>query len=410
MTRRLDLYLNTPTLGVVQAADVVLVEDNASLQQVGFRYSPEYLSLPQAFAIDPRQLPLAEGEKVFQCRGGAPAFIDDYLPDAWGRRVLSKLALYRDGRRLNANSVIDTLSMLSHSRIGAICLVERGAAPQFDSGHPVTALQAAEQAAQQIDRVDFQSIDMDEMSLLYLANAGTGVGGARPKVLLYDDAGCYVAKFNRVSHDTYNNARVELACLTMAKAAGLDVGAGRVITGINGREVLLLERFDIVGTARQHLITVNGLLKEPATQQDSGSPFRYDDICDLLRRYSGNIEQDLKQLLRLMLFNRAINNTDDHERNFSLIYRDNAWQLAPGYDLVPSLAVGAYHAAGYGYKPTPPGPSEVAGLGRIFGLPKAVVGDIAAEVLAAVKSWMSHAEVAGVTEAEARQVWQCFHL
>lgn len=410
MTRRLDLYLNTPTLGVVQAADVVLVEDNASLQQVGFRYRPEYLALPQAFAIDPRQLPLAEGEKVFQCRGGAPAFIDDYLPDAWGRRVLSKLALYRDGRRLNAHSVIDTLSMLSHSRIGAICLVERGEPPQFDYGHPLSVLQAAEQAAQQIDRVDFQSIDMDEMSLLYLANAGTGVGGARPKALLYDDTGCYVAKFNRLSHDSYNNARVELACLIMAKAAGLDVGAGRVISGINDREVLLLERFDIVGPARQHLITVNGLLKEPATQQDSGSAFRYDDICDLLRRYSGSIERDLKQLLRLMLFNRAINNTDDHERNFSLIYRDNAWQLAPGYDLVPSLALGAYHAAGYGYQPNPPGPSEVASLGRIFGLSKAVVADIAAEVRAAVNNWMCHAERAGVAEVEARQVWQCFHL
>ena len=143
--------------------------------------------------------------------------------------------------------------------------------------------------------MDFQSVDMDEMSLLYLANAGTGVGGARPKALLYDDAGCYVAKFNRLSHDSYNNARVELACLTMAKAAGLDVGAGRVITGINDREVLLLERFDMVGPARQHLVTVNGLLKEPATQQDSGSAFRYDDICDLLRRYSGCIERDLKQ-------------------------------------------------------------------------------------------------------------------
>jgi serine/threonine protein kinase HipA of HipAB toxin-antitoxin module len=38
-------------------------------------------------------------------------------------------------------------------------------------------------------------------------------------------------------------------------------------------------------------------------------------------QYSINIEQDLKQLLAIMLFNRAIHNADDHERNFSPINR-----------------------------------------------------------------------------------------
>jgi hypothetical protein len=34
---------------------------------------------------------------------------------------------------------------------------------------------------------------------------------------------------------------------------------------------------------------------------------------------STSIGADLEQLLRLMLFGRAINNTDDHERNFSVV-------------------------------------------------------------------------------------------
>ena len=174
--------------------------------------SSDYLAKPNAFALDPVQLPLIEGEKVLNCRGGAPAFLDDYLPDAWGRRVLTRLAFYRDNRHFNANSVIDSLALLSNSRIGAVSLVGQGGSPVFDNGHALDVMAQAEQAAQYIDDVDYNTVDVDEMSLLYLANAGTGVGGARPKALLYDDQGRYLAKFNRKSQDPYNNARVELAC------------------------------------------------------------------------------------------------------------------------------------------------------------------------------------------------------
>ena len=406
--QRYDLYLNTPILGIVHAADVVVIEEGASLQQVGFRYLADYLAKQDAFPVDPVQLPLTEGEKVLNCRGGAPAFLDDYLPDAWGRRVLARLALYRDNRHFNANSVIDSLALLSNSRIGAMSLVERGDNPIFDNGHALEEMAQAEQAAQHIDDVDYNTVDVDEMGLLYLANAGTGVGGARPKALLYDDHGQYLAKFNRKTQDPYNNARVELACLLMAKAAGLQVAAGKIISGINNREVLLLDRFDIMDNGRHHLITANGLLKEPTSQQDLGRAFRYDDVCGLLQKHSITIEKDLRQLVRLMLFNRAINNTDDHERNFSLIHRGDGYQLAPAYDLVPSVVIGEYHAAGFGYQPYPPKPSEASQLGKVFGLAKTVVADLAEEVIAALDNWREFAGEAGVREEDNQRLSRLF--
>lgn len=408
---RYDLYINSPMMGVIQAADVVVEEQDAVLSRVGFRYRPPYLEHPNAFAIDPVQLPLKQGETILVCQGGVPAFIDDYLPDAWGRRVLARLALYRDQQHFNANSVIDSLGMIGNSRIGAICLVEQGEAPLFEAGHSIRILQQAESAAQKIDSVDFNTVDLDEMSLLYLANAGTGVGGARPKALLQGDGCHYLAKFNRLTQDAYNNARVELACLSMAKAAGIIIGNGKVVSGINGREVLLLDRFDIVsGGARCHLITANGLLKEPGSQRDSGRVFRYDDVCEQLRRYSISIEQDLKQLLALMLFNRAIHNTDDHERNFSLINRGAGYQLAPAYDLVPSVVTGEYHAAGFQLNPDPPKPSEASKLGKIFGLPKTSVADIAERVIDAVSRWESFAEQSGVNQDDVVRIKRCLHL
>lgn len=408
---RYDLYTNCPGMGIAHIADVVIEEQDTVLSRVGFRYRPSCLEHPNAFAIDPVQLPLKQGETILVCRGGAPAFIDDYLPDAWGRRVMARLALYRDQQQFNANSVIDSLGMIGNSRIGAICLVEQGEAPLFDAGYSVDILNQAERAAQKIDSVDFNSVDLDEMSLLYLANAGTGVGGARPKTLLQDDDCHYLAKFNRLTKDTYNNARVELACLKMAKAAGIIMETGKVVSGINGREVLLLDRFDITtGGARYHLITANGLLKEPGSQQDPGRVFRYDNVCELLRQYSIRIEQDLKQLLALMLFNRAIHNTDDHERNISLINRGEGYQLAPAYDLVPSVVTGEYHAAGFGLNPDPPKPSEAVRLGKIFGLPKTVVADVAERVNDAVSRWESFAEQAGVNENDIARIKRCLQL
>ncbi|MCH8105921.1 MAG: HipA domain-containing protein [Proteobacteria bacterium] len=139
-------------------------------------------------------------------------------------------------------------------------------------------------------------------------------------------------------------------------------------------------------------------MKEPGSQWDLGRVFRYDDVCEQLRRYSISIEQDLKQLLALMLFNRAIHNTDDHERNFSLINRGAGYQLAPAYDLVPSVVTGEYHAAGFQLNPDPPKPSEASKLGKIFGLPKTSVADIAERVIDAVSRWESFAEQSGVNQ------------
>lgn len=408
---RFDIYLNTPVTGLVHAADCVLAEDNGVLTRVDFRYRDDYLNGFHPIAIDPVQLPLTAGEVVLSCQGGTPAFVDDYLPDAWGRRVLAQLAFYRDQKHFNANSVIDTLALLSHSRIGALSIVPLGDTPQFEIGHPITALARAERTAQLIDEGDYSHVDLNEMNLIYLANAGTGIGGARPKALLHDEQYGYIAKFNRHTQDAYNNARVELACLLMARAAGLDMGDGKIVAGINGREVLLLERFDIASEGRRyHLMTVNGLLKEPHSQRDLGSTFRYDDICQLLRQHSQHIEADLTQLLRLMLFNRAINNTDDHERNFSLINRGDGFQLAPAYDLVPSVAAGEYHAAGFRFHPNPPRPSEAAKLGKIFGLPKTVVTEIAEHVAAAVEDWLVYAGQADVSDNDSFRISRCIHL
>jgi serine/threonine-protein kinase HipA len=195
----------------------------------------------------------------------------------------------------------------------------------------------------------------------------------------------------------------------MAKSAGINVFLGHVQAGVNGRDVLLLNRFDVVQdendfASRRHLITINALLKNTQTQQDRGGVFRYDDIAQLIRLYSVEVEADLTQLLRLMLFNRCINNTDDHERNFSLMHKGKGYCLAPAYDLVPSLDRRMYPVAGYQYSHRPPTPSEIISKGKVFGLPKTDVKRIAEQVMSSVQQWEVFAEAEAVSDKDIESV------
>ncbi|WP_041525014.1 type II toxin-antitoxin system HipA family toxin [Gilvimarinus agarilyticus] len=404
MIKRYDLYIDLPTTGSVVAAELGVIEEANRVDVVGVRYRSEYLEHPHAIALDPANMPLDTLEYQWERVKGLPAVLDDYLPDRWGRSVLNKVALYRDKKRLNSNSVIDTLSLLGPSVIGAVNIVPKGEPGVFESGSSIDMLALAEQAAQDVDNLSVDTATLNEMSLLHLANHGSGVGGARPKALVYDQNGTYLAKFNRHS-DSYNNARVELACLRMAKAAGIDCFDGTVKPGINGREVLLLNRFDVTKDGhRHHLITANGLLKEPETLADPGQAFRYDDIHGLLQLYSTRFTYDCQQLVKVMLFNRAIHNTDDHERNFSLINDGQGYRLSPAYDMVPTFDRGAYHLAGFGYSLEPPRPTEALKLTRLLGLRKHEIIECAEAVIDAVEHWQDYADQAGVSEEEAGEV------
>jgi serine/threonine-protein kinase HipA len=71
---------------------------------------------------------------------------------------------------------------------------------------------------------------------------GTSMGGARPKAVVEDGEGLWIAKFNRPD-DRWNNTRVERAMLELAKTCGVSVAISRVET-IGGKDVLLVRRFD----------------------------------------------------------------------------------------------------------------------------------------------------------------------
>ena len=73
--QRYDLYIETPTTGLIKAAQAVLLESSGQVVQMAFLYTEEYLNNKHRFALDPVQLPLTEKELNIQCAGGMPGAI-----------------------------------------------------------------------------------------------------------------------------------------------------------------------------------------------------------------------------------------------------------------------------------------------------------------------------------------------
>ena len=81
--------------------------------------------------------------------------------------------------------------------------------------------QIAEALMREEDVKTEEAVQVQDLMLI-----GTSMGGARPKVVVEDKDGLWVAKFNRPD-DRWNNTRVEHAMLELAKACGISVAASR---------------------------------------------------------------------------------------------------------------------------------------------------------------------------------------
>jgi serine/threonine-protein kinase HipA len=169
---------------------------------------------------------------------------------------------------------------------------------------------------------------------------GTSMGGARPKVVVEDKDGLWLAKFNR-SDDRWNNARVEQGMLVLARSCGITTADSRLIS-VAGRDVLLVKRFDRERTREGYLRArmVSGLtLLRAEDESQARDKWSYVLLAEELRRVSAKPEQDAVELFRRMCFNALISNIDDHPRNHALIAKDRDWRLSPAYDITPATPI-----------------------------------------------------------------------
>jgi serine/threonine-protein kinase HipA len=314
----------------VTAGRFELTKDRRGNALGRFVYGKSYLARANAAAIDPIELKLSGNTYETARLNGVFGALRDAGPDYWGRRIIEKHA------GVPQLGELDYLLNSADDRAGALGfgLGREPPAPRrkFNKTLELAKLQeVAEALMRQEDVKTEQAAQVQDLMLL-----GTSMGGARPKAVVEDSQGLWVAKFNRPD-DRWNNTRVERAMLELAKSCGISVATSRIET-IGDKNVLLVKRFDREktgkGYTRSRMISGLTLLGagEAVGERDRWS---YVLMSEELRRVVREPKKDAPELFRRMAFNALISNIDDHPRNHALIAKEREWQLSPAYDLTP---------------------------------------------------------------------------
>jgi serine/threonine-protein kinase HipA len=319
----------------VTAGKFTITVDRSGIPAGRFRYGKSYLARPDRVAIDPVELILSERTYSTMVMKGVFGALRDAGPDYWGRRVIERHS------GLTELSEIDYLLYGPDDRAGALGfgLGPEPPAPKRDFNQTIALerLQAIANAI--IDEKDIPD-QADTTQIDNLLLMGTSMGGARPKAVVEDEEGLWLAKFNRPD-DRWNYARVEHAMLTLAQKCAISAAKSKVID-VDGRDVLLVKRFDRYkteeGYLRSRMVSGLTLLRAEDTQRDR-EKWSYPLLVEEVRRVSASPKDDAHELFARMCFNAMISNTDDHPRNHAMIAKATDWVLSPAYDLIPATPV-----------------------------------------------------------------------
>lgn len=319
----------------VTAGRFVLTRDRRGTPLGRFVYGKSYLARRDAVAIDPVELKLSDETYQTARLDGVFGALRDSGPDHWGRRVIEKNA----GKTQLGE--LDYLLFSADDRAGALGfgLGREPPGPRRNFNKTLELEKLQRIAAALIADVKPEPGD-DVAQVQNLLLIGTLMGGARPKAVVEDDDGLWVAKFNR-DDDRWNNTRVEHAMLELARTCGISAATSRVAT-IGGKDVLLVRRFDREktpkGYTRARMFSGLTLLRADEAA-DARERWSYVLMAEELRRVVAEPKKDAPELFRRMVFNALISNIDDHPRNHALIAKERDWKLSPAYDLTPSPVI-----------------------------------------------------------------------
>jgi len=300
-----------------------------------FVYGQSYLKRDDAVAIDPLELKLSDKTYETNLLKGIFGSLRDASPDYWGRRVIEK----RSGQTQLGE--IDYLLYSPDDRAGALGfgLNKEPPAPrrEFNQTMELEKLQALADAIIADENIPDGTDAEQAQDLMF---GGTSMGGARPKAVVEDEDGLWIAKFNH-PEDKWNHVRVEHAMLMLAREHGLQTSESKVIT-IGGRDVLMVKRFDRekteTGYRRGRMLSALTLLRADDDYQNRQN-WSYVLLAEELRRISSQPRTDAPELFRRMCFSALISNIDDHPRNHAVVAMDADWKLSPAYDLTPATPI-----------------------------------------------------------------------
>jgi len=357
----------------------------ATGERCAFRYHKTFLHRDDAFPIDPKNI--STNIKRHTTDRVLFGVFEDSLPDGWGRKLMA--ARFKLSHAEQSPHLL--LRFLDEKSMGALRYEMLNSTKVGTGSDSIESIGLLAQAARAFEKGELS----DDITLQRLFNSAGSPGGAHPKASVYgNDGSLLLVKFPSIN-DRYDMVGLEASCLELARMAGIQTPAFSIMEA-GGIKMLCLDRFDRVGNECRHMISMQSLLNVSGYYNSS-----YAQMADIIREVSSIPEQDLHTLFRQMIFNAVIGNTDDHLKNFSMLY-ENGYRLTPAYDLLPNVNRNIGHTLSFLHNNIAPERGEAVGsLARRFNINRKRAEAIVDEIVdAVVTNWCTICTNNGVPEED----------
>lgn len=306
-----------------------------------FEYDKDWLKTEKKFLLDP-DIQLYGGPQFPNQKENFGIFLDS-MPDTWGRSLMKRREVQRAIENNEKPKILYDIDFLlgvyDESRMGALRfktdLDEYFLDDNKNATSPPWSSIRELQHAAHIFENDTENEEVNRWLSVLMA-PGSSLGGARPKANILDnDKSLWIAKFPSKT-DITDKAAWEFLAYKLAINAGIEMSTCRIERIVGKHHTFFTKRFDRHGDERIHFasaMTMTGNNED--TIRDTQAS--YLDIAEFISNHGANIESNLHQLWRRIIFNIAISNTDDHLRNHGFILTKEGWILSPAYDLNPSI-------------------------------------------------------------------------
>jgi len=364
---------------------------------VSLHYGPDWLASGFALSED---LPLLDTEFLPQGRLVADApravgAVDDAKPDRWGEKVIR---FVDKPQRL---SLMEYLYYAGDDRFGALGVSTSATEYVPRALGPLPRLEDAQALSEVAAKIE-ASEPLSAMEARIMAGGGSPLGGAKPKALITIGGEQWVIKF--FNNEPVDAPLVEHATMTLAARAGITVASTQVVRLV-GSHAVAIRRFDrSSGGGRIHSVSAGTAIRA-ATASGQEPALGYPELARLLRRTgvatNGVNVQDAHELFRRMVFNILMDNTDDHEKNHSLLvvapYEHGRLRLAPAYDVLPTNSGQGYQEFICGVQGRDATLDNAMSECEAFGLTPAEAASEVVRVVEVVNTWKAHFAELGVS-------------
>ena len=366
---------------------------------VSLRYGQDWLR--DGFALS-EDLPLVDTEFLPPGRLAgngqrAVGAVDDARPDRWGEKVIR---FVDKPQRL---SLMEYLYYAGDDRFGALGVSTSSSTYSPRAAGPLPRLGDVQQLSEVVAKIEAAE-PLNALEARIIAGGGSPLGGAKPKALIEIGGEQWVVKF--FNNEPVDTPLIEHATMTLAGRAGITVARTQVIR-LADANAIAVHRFDREPGRRIHSISAGTAIRA-ATASGAEPELGYPELARILRRIGvtqdGANQRDARELFRRMVFNILVDNTDDHEKNHSLLvmtpFTHGRLALAPAYDVLPTNSGQGYQEFVCGAQGRDSTLDNAMSQCDAFGLlPAEAAADVIA-VIAVVDTWQQHFAQAGVSERD----------